>query len=349
VPLHRFETHRGLAAGWIRKSRRFRAEVLIPLGNLYLRLQEAQVEVLSVDAWIGWELLVARQLGREVLIAQGGLGIETRVLAGRTLEDILREDGSLEDKLASITAASVALRELHQLSLSGGSVSNWAFSHGDATCRNVMRGGPEKSAHWFDFDTRHVTSQPTDFRQADDVRALLMSCAVWLAPADYEQCVACIVDGYADDRIASTVQRMLQLERQARVFHLAQAPLSFDNWHLLRDVVLAIPARSEGAKIVVVHGCRQGDILVACIAVFYSLFNIVLMSMFAASILGPMSDRWIWSFLTISSLGAVAAFPVYGAIRHPSVTWRGVTIVFLCCVTLTAFNLLALASFVAAV
>jgi tRNA A-37 threonylcarbamoyl transferase component Bud32 len=232
----------------MRKSRRFRAEVLIPLGNLYLYLQEAQVEVLSVGAWIEWELLVARQLGREVLIAEGGLGIETRVLAGRTLEDILREDGSLEDKLAAITAASVALRELHQLNLTGGRVSNWAFSHGDATCRNVMLGGPENSAHWFDFDTSHVTSQPADFRQADDVRALLMSCAVWLAPPDYGQCVAGVFHGYADDRVAATVQRMVQREQQVRVFHLAQAPLSFDNWHVLRDAVLACRKRSAKAR-----------------------------------------------------------------------------------------------------
>ena len=139
-------------------------------------------------------------------------------LAGETLASLL-EDPGLEESIRKtvIERAVVALAEFHRSGL----------THGDAMAENVMVDVEAGVARWFDFETVHESGRPMDWRRADDVRALLVTCLVRTGPKQFAETLQLVLDVYADEGVTRLLATSFtSVFRRALIFHLAQAGLS---------------------------------------------------------------------------------------------------------------------------
>lgn len=237
--LHRYRVSSDTLRGTRREKRRtWLADVLVVVGNLYLRFQGARSEVLRLRAWIAWELAVAREFGRDVQALTDRAGIECRFIPGSSLAEVQQSAVPLEQKLRATFEAAAALRQFHQARASTGEIAHWPLSHGDATVRNVIIDADTGCATWIDFDIRHDCHLPPPFRHADDLRALLWSSAAHLDPHAYSECIDTIFRGYNDAETARAVQHQTVHARCPTVFQLSQAPISAANFRSLRAAMV---------------------------------------------------------------------------------------------------------------
>jgi hypothetical protein len=82
-----------------------------------------------------------------------------------------------------------------------------------------------------------------------------------------------------------------------------------------------------------------GDFVLVTITAIYAIFNVVLMMLYAHSILGPTPFPVIYIFLGSSIVGVLAGFPIRIALRYRAgVTWRGATGVAAIFTCLIVFN-----------
>jgi hypothetical protein len=92
------------------------------------------------------------------------------------------------------------------------------------------------------------------------------------------------------------------------------------------------------------QGWGTGDSVFLGVVLAYSAFNVVLMLMYAASMLGPVPFDLIFLLLGVSAIGVIAALPIQLTFRHRGVTWRSALGVMVCFLALTVFNSLVLRS-----
>ena len=93
---------------------------------------------------------------------------------------------------------------------------------------NVMIDLDAGVAQWFDFETIHDASRSMEWRRADDVRALLVTCVVRTIPEKRGETVQLILDVYADEGVTRLLgTNFTSVLRRPLTFHLAQAALSF--------------------------------------------------------------------------------------------------------------------------
>ena len=195
------------------------ARWLVPAGNLVLRWTGAGVSFLEDGPWRAWEPAVYRAMG----VAGATTDERGRVIVsefrGSPLAELLA-DGSLDDawKRRATVAAARELGRAHRLHVRWPSGATRAFSHGDATARNVIVDPAADAARWIDFETLHDGESSEVDRHADDLRALLVSAAEsWAAD---EPLVDALVSGYDDDH---RIRRLAELLTQAdTLYHLAQ-------------------------------------------------------------------------------------------------------------------------------
>ncbi len=220
----------------VRKRRSLLSRFLIPSGNLYLRLMEADSFVLAETAWHRWEAVVsgAQSDGREVLIPR---------VRGEVLSTVLQsQKHSFEEKREAIRLAMQALRDLHsrQVSLDG---SLWMLSHGDATADNVRVDLEAGTAGWFDFDMRHRSRLSDRCRHADDLRAFVSSCAA-ISSEPVAEFFAVLIASHCDsDTRCEFVTRLQNEWQRPTCFQLAQAPLPYDRYHVFRATLLELLAK----------------------------------------------------------------------------------------------------------
>ena len=201
----------------VRKRRRFFAPVLIAMSNPLVRLLDIGVRVLPQSEWHEREQLIySRLYGLAVGVDDDGTLVLPH-LPGETLAAVLENPARSEvEKETAIERAVVALAECHRL----------GFTHGDAMAENVLI-DPD-AARWFDFETLHDESRPIVWRQADDVRALLMTCLVRTAPGKIAETLECILNVYADKEVTRVLATSFNsVWRRPLLFHLAQGPVSF--------------------------------------------------------------------------------------------------------------------------
>lgn len=246
--LHRLTVQAHHGERWLCKRRTRFAELLVRLGNLYLVAQGALSEVLVLKEWIAWELQIAESLQRDIGVAADQRGLEFPVITGCSLEELLRSNQPLAEKLRGVTLGATALRSLHERSICTFGDASWSLSHGDATCRNVVVNLATNTAHWIDFDMRHRRGLSPVTRQADDLRALLWSSAAWLTSARSPDCVAALAAGYPDTHIWAEVQRMMGHPTCPSVFQLSQAALSVEDLAGLRTAVRTVPDESRSRQ-----------------------------------------------------------------------------------------------------
>jgi serine/threonine protein kinase len=206
----------------VRKGRTFYAPILIWLSVPVVRLLNTGVRVLPHREWEERERRIYRSLRRGSIRVDDGGTLDLPYLAGKTLATWL-EDPALEPSLRqkAIEQAVVALAELHRLGV----------THADAMAENVLVDLEAGAAHWLDFETVHDSSRPLAWRQADDVRALLVTCLIRTDAEKFAETLHLILDVYPDQGVARVLSSSFSsVFRRSLAFHLAQAGLSFERY-----------------------------------------------------------------------------------------------------------------------
>ena len=250
IELHQFEKLDSPMGEMVRKTRR-RNGLAITLGNLYLRIQRAGVEVLPTHKWLQWESSVWAAMNNEVKCSDDRLsdriipciqsvGLMMPRLPGIPLGASLADQNmAIGIKLQCLGWALKSLADLHECAADWGDGLVQLISHGDATAENVIIDPSRRRANWIDFDTRHWKHLPAIERHADDLRALIFSTASNLARSDYPTLSARIRDSYRHRDVIQFFRNRLAADWQCpNTFQLAQAPLShFDIRELCRILV----------------------------------------------------------------------------------------------------------------
>lgn len=223
----------------VHKRRASYAPLLVWLVRPLLRVLDAGVRVLPQREWEERERLVYRMLhDRSIQVGSDGT-LVLPVFSGATLAEILDRAPALDRKRA-IELAVVALAKLHAR----------GFTHADAMAENVMVDLERGVAHWFDFENVHEEGRPLVWCRADDVRALLMTCALRI---DSNEVVDTILDAYGDDDVATVLAATFgSVSRRSLAFHLGQAGLSL---HKCRDIARLMQKRcaSRSAAFLACH------------------------------------------------------------------------------------------------
>jgi hypothetical protein len=231
----RYSTARVVCRGdepHVLKQRSFYAPLLVWLGGPLVRVLGSGVLVLRRRAWAERERSLYRSLyGLSIRIDPGG-ALVLPYLPGRTLAALL-DDARLDDSMRhkAIEWAVRALAAFHRCDL----------THGDAMADNVLIDEDESVARWFDFETIHEPSRPVLWRQADDLRALLVTCLLRTEPTRIVETLDLILDVYADARVTGVLTtHFTSAWRRPLAFHLAQAGLSL---HQFREVARLLRER----------------------------------------------------------------------------------------------------------
>jgi len=220
----------------VRKRRSFYAPQLVWLGGPLVRILDTGVRILGQRDWEERERELHQMLrGTSVRVDADGTLILPR-LPGETLASLLERPAlGTSARTRAMELAVVALAELHAR----------GFTHGDAMSENVMVDLEAGVAHWFDFETVHDSRRPIAWCRADDVRALLATCAVRTAPEALSGTLHHILSVYADEAVTRLLAASLPVVfRRPLMFHLGQAPLSFQQFReiarLLRGLALPL-------------------------------------------------------------------------------------------------------------
>jgi len=213
----------------VHKRRSVYAPLILWMSRPLVTMLGTGFHVLGQRDWHDRERDIYRRLyGLEVRTARNG----TLVLPwfeDRTLAAIL-EDATADEavRLKAIELAAAGLADLHRRGL----------THADAMAENVFVDLDARVARWFDFETAHDPGRPVEWRRADDLRALLMTCVARTPPEKCREIVRCVLDAYADGAVARTLAAGFESATQrALPFHLAQATLSFHAFEQLRRLL----------------------------------------------------------------------------------------------------------------
>ena len=203
----------------VRKSRLFYAPLLVRLGDPLVRLLDTGMRVLPQREWEERERQLYRSLtGTSIHIDADGTLVLPH-LTGKTLATLL-EDPEIEEpiRMRAIELAVVALSDFQAR----------GFTHGDAMAENVMVDLEGGVARWFDFETIHDSNRSMAWRRADDVRALLATCALRTAADGLAATVGLVLDVYSDEEVIRLLApSFTSVMRRPLAFHLGQAGLSF--------------------------------------------------------------------------------------------------------------------------
>jgi hypothetical protein len=183
----------------VAKRRRWFGSLLIPPGNLCLRLMRSGVRVLSETEWQARERALSRVLDGIELETESRGWLVFPQWTGVVLADYARcRIDPATARLQGLAAASRALRDLHRVELSRPDGGCERLSHGDATLRNVLFDPETGSARWFDFDMAHEPDLAPGWRHSDDLRALVYSAVESFADVPVALLLRTIGNAYDD-------------------------------------------------------------------------------------------------------------------------------------------------------
>jgi hypothetical protein len=228
------------------KSRRPGSRIAIYVGNLFLKYQKCDAEILRTDEWIRWENEVRipkneTDFASVAELSPGcGHSFTRRHLSGFSLRQVLKEGRYTDDlKFSAVEWAVDALCQLHRRSADWGRGMIQSVSHGDATVNNVIINFDSQDADWIDFDMRHLPSLSELDRRTDDLRALVFSAAVYLPDSQFPRLAETAISSINDRCLLIRFRERLAFDWwQFDTFQLAQAPLSWNDKRLLTELLL---------------------------------------------------------------------------------------------------------------
>jgi hypothetical protein len=227
----------------VRKRRKRFAHLIIPAGNLFLKITGSPNIVLPLTLWLEWEHAVEASTRRGLVSTDrfaDGTSLWCRRVPGTSLRQVLAaSDCSSNQKCDAIRWSLASLRMLHE------NVSDWgdgirqSTSHGDATANNVIVDFNKRTACWIDFDTRHRPHLSEADRRTDDLRALIYSSAVHLPASRFPELADILIAAQFDDAIVRNFRQRLTKEWiDLTAAQLAQAPLHWSAATALRSALL---------------------------------------------------------------------------------------------------------------
>ena len=224
----------------LHKKREFYAPPLIRLAGLLFAILNTGVRVLPQREWEVRERAMWQRLRAVSIRVDAGGVLVFPLLAGHTLAALLEDPAlSASRRRAALVHAVTALAELHRE----------GFTHGDAMAENVFVDLEAGGAHWLDFETAHDSSRPIAWRRADDLRALIDSCVRRTATGTETDTIELVLRVYADEAVTSVLRSSFtSVWQRALIFHLAQAPLSFQRYQAVRRIVGEISVVDPGGS-----------------------------------------------------------------------------------------------------
>jgi hypothetical protein len=194
---------------------------LVPLMNRALRGTRPKVLLLETGSWQRREVQGHRRLNG-VDVPMRAHGVLVPAFPGQSLDGWLSSPSlSREDKLRALGLALAALRTAHQQMVPTPLGVDHPFTHGDATCGNVVVALEEARAAWIDFETMHEETGSLILKQADDLRALIMSALELLEPGAFPAVWRLVREAYPDPEVRATLADALKL-RSRPIYHWAQ-------------------------------------------------------------------------------------------------------------------------------
>lgn len=243
IRLHRVESLSRDGVEFVLKRRTLLSRVLIPAGNLFLKMTGSCVIVLPSVRWLEWELTVNAATRRNLVTLEPtakGTALLCRRVPGTPLRQILVDrDCSLERKLKAIGWSLSSLHDLQAITADWGEGVHQSISHGDATIHNVIVDVDQRTACWIDFDTRHLPSLPELDRHTDDIRCLISSAANCLPLTSFPNLAETLAASQFDALVLSHFRRRVVNEWiHPTTDQLAQAPLKWGEALALREALL---------------------------------------------------------------------------------------------------------------
>lgn len=208
------------------KRRRVFTDTLLLGVNVYLRAFGLQVRFLRGAAWRQREVQLHATLNDATVTLQRR-GLLLPEGPGEPLDEVVRS-GTVDRShtTVALVAALRALTRLHQQVVDVGDGPQ-ALSHGDAVLRNVLFDRRTGTAHWIDFETRHVTTSSSARRHAADLWTFARSAVFHLGASSVDQVASLVSQACSDSATRAALQaEIVAPGLGARLFHLAQAPLS---------------------------------------------------------------------------------------------------------------------------
>jgi len=221
------------------KRRGFHAPLAVTLGSRFFRMLDTGVRILPQRNWEEREQRMYQRLyGASIAIDADGTLVLPH-LPGVTLATLLVDpciDKATQKRAIELSVT--ALAALHR----------WGFTHGDAMADNVMVDREAGVARWFDFEIVHEPSRPAMWRRADDLRALLTTCLARASRDSLAETLRLMLDAYGDDEVVRHLAMNFgSLPRRALVFHLGQAPLTFESFQTIAGLLSARAAATAAA------------------------------------------------------------------------------------------------------
>lgn len=246
VRLHHVQSFRINGIEVIQKRRRWFAQLIVPPGNVFVRIMGCPIVVLPSAQWLEWERSVENSTRRNLVIGDSldpvmrPAGLLCRRVPGIALGHVLAgHQFSLEQKLAAVHWSLTALRRLHEQVADWGEGLRQSISHGDATANNVIVDVSRRTACWIDFDTRHRPDVSELDRRTDDLWVFIFSSAVHLPRSVFPDLADLLISAHVDELFLRRFRQRLANEwGSPTVAQWAQAPLQTSTATALRAALL---------------------------------------------------------------------------------------------------------------
>lgn len=229
VRLNVLEKHEDIGGTHYLKKRRWYTVPLIIASNVYLRISRTHVHFLSRSKWLLWEHQVYKEiLGKESQISDKHTLVLPK-LEGVTLSDILRSKNECDvRKIDAVGWAIRAIETMHKCQIIWPDGEKRAFSHGDAKVGNIVCDLISKTCYFLDYETIHDVRMPSEWRQSDDLRAIIYSAAEYIEPHLLNQLCRMAVRNYSNRAVLAQLKNYIEMLKLCpNVYHFTQGLLGF--------------------------------------------------------------------------------------------------------------------------
>lgn len=240
VRLNVLKKREGINSTYYLKKRRWYAALIIIASNVYLRISSTHAYFLSRRKWLLWEHRIYKEiLGKECRIDDNRTLILPK-LEGATLSDFLISKNECEvRKIEAVGWAISAIETMHKCQINWPDGEKRTFSHGDAKVSNIICNSVSKTCYILDYESIHDAKMSSEWRHADDLRAIIYSAAEYIESNLLNQLCRTAIRNYNDRAVLAQLRSYIEmLKHRPNVYHFTQGNLGFEKKASLDDILL---------------------------------------------------------------------------------------------------------------
>lgn len=240
VRLNVLEKREGINNTHYLKKRRWYAALIIIASNVYLKISSTYVYFLSRRKWLHWEHRIYKEiLGKECQINDHRTLVLPK-LEGATLSDLLKSKNECEvRKIEAVGWAISAIETMHKCQINWADGEKRRFSHGDAKVDNIICDLVSKTCYILDYESIHDGKMSSEWRHADDLRAIIYSAAEYIEPNSLNQLCRTSIRNYNDRAVLAQLKKYIEMLKHCpNVYHFTQGNLGFEKKASLDDILL---------------------------------------------------------------------------------------------------------------